>query len=304
MPVRSLTCGGTTWMNVERPTLQDVERLRQIFHFHPLALEDILSRNERPKMDEYEEYLFLVLQFPDFREEQQLSFPSELHVFLGPNYLVTAHDASLRPVMDLFRECEGDEVARRRNMEAGPGWLLYRILDRLVDHLFVTLDRLGARIRRIEEGLFTQNVRLIVEEISLVRRDLIALRSIVKPQIRPITDLEQKDRPLIRQDLRAYFGDIADGFHKAWDILEDYREVMDDLSETANSLTSYRINEVMRVLTVISVIMLPLTVLAGIYGMNVPLPLAHSPLSFVLILGLMGLIVAGMLSYFRRRGWL
>lgn len=304
MPVRSLTCGSTTWMNVEKPTFQDVERLRQIFHFHPLALEDVLSRNERPKIDEYEDYLFLVLQFPEFREERQLSLPSELHVFLGANYLVTAHDAPLRPVMDLFRECEEDETARRRNMEAGPGWLLYRILDRMVDHLFATLDRLGARIRQIEEGLFTEDVRRIVEEISLVRRDLIAVRSIVKPQIGLITNLEQKDRPLIRQDLRPYFGDIADGYHKAWDTLEDYREIMDDLSETADSLTSYRINEVMRVLTVISVIMLPLTVLAGIYGMNVPLPLAHSPLSFVLILVLMALIVAGMLSYFRRRGWL
>ncbi|MGC8838982.1 MAG: magnesium/cobalt transporter CorA [Anaerolineae bacterium] len=304
MPIRSLTCGNTTWMNVEKPTFQDVERLRLIFHFHPLALEDVLSRNERPKIDEYEDTLFLVLQFPDFREEQQLSFPCELHVFLGPNYLVTAHDAPLRPVVDLFRECEQDEAARRRNMEAGPGWLLYRILDRMVDHLFATLDRVGVRIRRLEEGLFTQDVRLIVEEISLVRRDLIALRSIVKPQLGPITDLEQKDHPLIRQDLRPYFGDIADGFHKAWDTLEDYREIMDDLSETADSLTSYRINEVMRVLTVISVIMLPLTVLAGIYGMNVPLPLAHSPVSFILILGLMVLIAAGMLSYFRRRGWL
>ncbi len=304
MPIRSLTCGNTTWMNVEKPTFQDVERLRQIFHFHPLALEDVLSRNERPKVDEYEDYLFLVLQFPVYQEERQLRLPSELHIFLGTNYLVTTHDAPFRPVADLFRECEGDEAARRRNMEAGPGWLLYCILDRTVDSLFAALDRLGARIRQIEEGLFTEDVRRIVEEISLVRRDLIAVRGIVKPQIALITDLEQKDHALIRRDLRPYFGDIADGFHKAWDTLEDYREIMDDLSETADSLTSYRINEVMRVLTVISVIMLPLTVLAGIYGMNVPLPLAHSPLSFVLILALMALIVAGMLSYFRRRGWL
>jgi magnesium transporter len=281
MPIQTLTCGGTTWVNVENASLQDLERLRQTFGFHPLALEDVLNRNERPKVDEYGDYLFLVLQFPVFQKEQRLSVPSELHVFVGADYLVTAHDASLRPLVDLFRECGQDEAARRRNMEAGPGWLLYRILDRMVDHLFLILDRVGARIRGVEEGLFTQNIRSMVEEISLVRRDLIALRSIVKP----------------------YFGDVADGFHRAWDILEDYREVMDDLSETADSLTSYRINEVMRVLTVISVIMLPLTLLAGIYGMNVPLPLAHSPLSFVLILGLMMLIAAGMLFYFRRRGW-
>ncbi|MGQ9457714.1 MAG: magnesium/cobalt transporter CorA [Anaerolineae bacterium] len=303
MPIQTLTWGGTTWVNVENASLQDLERLRQTFGFHPLALEDVLSRNERPKADEYEDTLFLVLQFPVFQKEQGLSVPSELHVFLGTNYLVTAHDASLRPLVDLFRECGRDEAARQRTLEAGPGWLLYTILDRLVDHLFLILDRVGARIRGIEEGLFTQNIRSMVEEISLVRRDLIALRSIVKPQIALITNLERGDHPLIRRDLRPYFGDIADGFHRAWDILEDYREVMDDLSETADSLTSYRINEVMRVLTVISVIMLPLTVLAGIYGMNVPLPLAHSPVSFIIILVLMVLIAAGMLFYFRRRGW-
>jgi magnesium transporter len=303
MPIQTLTCGGTTWVNVENASLQDLERLRQTFGFHPLALEDVLNRNERPKVDEYGDYLFLVLQFPVFQKEQRLSVPSELHVFVGADYLVTAHDASLRPLVDLFRECGQDEAARRRNMEAGPGWLLYRILDRMVDHLFLILDRVGARIRGVEEGLFTQNIRSMVEEISLVRRDLIALRSIVKPQIGLVADLEQGDHPVLRQDLKPYFGDVADGFHRAWDILEDYREVMDDLSETADSLTSYRINEVMRVLTVISVIMLPLTLLAGIYGMNVPLPLAHSPLSFVLILGLMMLIAAGMLFYFRRRGW-
>jgi len=303
MPIQTLTCGGTTWVNVENASLQDLERLRQTFGFHPLALEDVLNRNERPKVDEYGDYLFLVLQFPVFQKEQRLSVPRELHVFVGADYLVTAHDASLRPLVDLFRECGQDEAARQRNMEAGPGWLLYRILDRMVDHLFLILDRVGARIRGIEEGLFTQNIRSMVEEISLVRRDLIALRSIVKPQIGLVADLERGDYPVLRQDLKPYFGDVADGFHRAWDILEDYREVMDDLSETADSLTSYRINEVMRVLTVISVIMLPLTLLAGIYGMNVPLPLAHSPLSFILILGLMMLIAAGMLFYFRRRGW-
>ncbi|MBC7225514.1 MAG: magnesium/cobalt transporter CorA, partial [Anaerolineae bacterium] len=294
---------GTTWVNVEKPTLQDLEQLRQTFHFHPLDLEDVLSKNERPKIDEYEDYLFLVLQFPVFRKEQRLSFPSEVDIFLGPNYLVTAHDATLRPLVDLFRECEREETSRRQHLAAGPGRLLYSILDRMVDYLLLILNRVGARIRDIEENLFTEDMRLLVEEISLVRRDLVTLRRIVKPQIGLITNLELRDRPLIQQDLDVYFGDIADGFNKAWDILEDYHEVMDDLSETANALTSYRINEVMRVLTVISVIMLPLTLLSGIYGMNVPLPLADSPLSFALILAFMVATVLGMLFYFRRRGW-
>lgn len=304
MALEVLTYERTTWVNVEKATLQDLEKLRQTFDFHPLDLEDVLSKTEPPKIDEYENYLFMVLQFPVFHEDQRLSFPSEIDFFVGANYLVTAHDGTLKPLNDFFRECQESEGARRRHMGPGPGRLLYGILDRMVDYLFSVLNRVGARIPSIEENLFAQDMRLTVEEISLVRRDLIALRHIVKPQIPVVTNLELRDRPFIQRGLDVYFGDIADGFQKAWNLLEDYREVMEGLSDTADSLTNYRINEVMRILTIISVVILPLTLLTGIYGMNVPLPLAHTPLSFALVLLIMLVVAFGMLAYFRRRGWL
>jgi len=304
MPMKILTYGHTNWVNIEKPTIQDLEKLRQHFDFHPLDLEDVLSKIERPKIDEYEDYLFIVLQFPVFRKDERLSFPSEVDLFIGASYLVTTHDASLKPLVDLFRECQESEEARHRHMGPGPGRLLYSIMDRMVDYIFLILNRVGARVRHIEENLFTEDMRNVVGEISLVRRDLIALRSIVKPQIGLVTNLELRDRAFIQQDLDVYFGDIADGFSKAWDVLEDYREVIEGLSDTADSLTSYRINEIMRILTVISVVMLPLTLLAGIYGMNVPLPLAQTPFSFVLVLLLMLMMSLGMLGYFRHRGWL
>ncbi len=137
-----------------------------------------------------------------------------------------------------------------------------------------------------------------------MRRDIIALRRIVKPQIAIVASLEQDDRPFIREGLDVYFGDVLDHLYKAWDMLEDHRDVIDGLSDTANTLTSYRINEVIKILTIISFIMLPLTLLSGIYGMNVHLPLEGSPFALVLILLLMVLMVGGMLLYFRKRRWI
>ena len=137
-----------------------------------------------------------------------------------------------------------------------------------------------------------------------MRRDIISLQRIVKPQIAIISNLEQKDRPFIREDLDVYFDDVLDHLRKAWDILEDERDVIEGLDDTANTLTSYRLGEIMKILTIISVIMLPLTLLSGIYGMNISLPLSQHPLSFLFILLFMILISGGMILFFRRRRWI
>ncbi len=137
-----------------------------------------------------------------------------------------------------------------------------------------------------------------------MRRDIIALRRIIRPQIAIVATLEQKDRPFIQEELDVYFGDIVDHLNKARDILEDHREVIEGLSETSDSVISYRINEMMRILAIISVVMLPLTLLSGIYGMNIGLPLRTHPLAFAFIIGLMILMAGGMMFYFKRRRWL
>jgi magnesium transporter len=189
-------------------------------------------------------------------------------------------------------------------MSKGAGQLLYGILDRTVDYKLRILTRVGERISEIESRIFTEDMRFIVEEISSIRRDVIALRRIIKPQIGVVTNLERKDRPFIREGMDVYFGDIVDGFSRAWDELEDHREIIESLSATSESITSYRINETMRALTVISVLLLPLSVLAGIYGMNMPLPSQQNPLTFWIVLLIMGIMVAGLLVYFRWRKWL
>jgi len=302
--IATVTHGQVTWVDIRHPTEEDVQYLRAHYSFHPLDLEDCLSRVEHPKIDEYEDYLFLVMHFPLFDRQRQVTRPSEVDFFIGANYLITIHDGVLKPLIQLFDRCQEDEEVRQRYMGKGAGHLLYSILDILVDSLFPMLNKIGGHLRQIEEDMFTENVREIVQRISFVRRDIIAMRRVIRPQLSVVVALEKGERPFLQEDLEVYWGDVADAFRRAWDILENYSEVIEGLADTSDSVTSYRINEVMRTLTVISVIMLPLTLLSGIYGMNVILPLATYPWAFFLILGMMAATALVMLWVFRRRGWL
>lgn len=260
---------------------------------------------ERPKIDENDDYLFIVLHFPYWDERQSLSRPSEVNLIIGRGYLVTIHDGVLRPLERLWERCVENESDRERYLSRGTNHLFYTIIDQLVDYLFPMLRKVDMAIRRIEESIFAGDSRTVIRDIALTRRDIIALRRIIIRQVPIIEQLERLDHPIMHQDLEEYFGDIADHIHHARDIVDEDYEIIVGLSETADKLTSYRINETMRILTVISVIMLPLTLLSSIYGMNFTfLPLGDHPNGFFIISCVMVIIVLGMLIYFRRRNWL
>ncbi len=305
MTTQTLTHGNVTWTTIVKATERDVFALRTSHpNFHPLDLEDLLSRIERPKLDDYEDYLFVVMQFPIWDSRNRVSRATEVDVFVGEGYLVTVHDGSLKPLNTLFQQCQEDEALRQKNMGKGSSRLFYAVIDALVDYILPILYKVDANIRAIEENLFTRDLQKVIEDITLVRRDIIALRRIIRPQIGIVANLEKVDRPFIHQELDVYFGDILDHLQKAADLLTDHAEVIEVLADSADTLASHRINQVIRILTVISVILLPLTLISGIYGMNVLLPLQDHPQAFALILSMMFVIMLGMLAIFRRKKWL
>lgn len=303
MSLQTIKHKNTTWVNVEKASSTDIEQLKTMYPFHPLALEDCLSRIERPKVDEYDNHLFIVMHFPRFDYNRRISCASEVDLFIGKGYLVTVHDGNLKPLTAFFETCRQDEAIRNRYMDRGASVLMHAVVDRLVDYMFPILYKLDSHISRIEDLIFEEDARQIVQEISIVRRDIIALRRIIRPQIAVIDNLEKQDRPFIREELDDYFGDILDHITKVRDILDDDQEVIVALSQTIDSLLSHRINEVMRILTVMSVIILPLTLVSGVYGMNVPLPFAEFEHAFTIIFGGMICILVTMLLYFRYRKW-
>ncbi len=302
--LESVTWGDLTWVNIERPTERETEYLGENYPFHPLDLDDCLSRIQRPKIDEYEDYLFLVFHFPVFNREARVTTPSQVSVFIGENYLITLHNGELKPLVKLFKECQIDEESRREHFSQGSGYLLYRIVDRLVDYCLPILSKIGDNIEKVEEDIFSTGMPKAVREISIFRRDVISFRRIIWPMRAVIGSLEAKVRRFSKMDLEVYFGDMVDHVDKIWDGLDEYKEIIEGLNDTHDSLATNRTNEVIRMLTIIASILLPLTVVASIYGMNVPLPFQNSSYSLVFVLFFWIAIVSGMLYFFRRQHWI
>lgn len=305
MTINLLSSERTIWINIVRPTTEDVNVLRNQFPFiHPLNLEDILSRIERPKIDDDDNYVFVVMQFPFWDPQKRISRPSEVDLFVGRGFLVTAHDGTLRPLQRLYDQCTEDPERLNSLLGRGASHAFYAVIDSLVDYILPMLYKVDTNIRGIEEEIFTARASRVIRDIALVRRDVIALRRIIRQQVPIVENLERNERPIIHEDLDDYFGDIVDHLYRARDIVDEHSEIIAGLSETADTLVSNRVNDVMRVLTVISVIMLPLTLISSVYGMNIPLPLQNDANSFIIISGLMIGIALVMLVYFRWRNWL
>jgi magnesium transporter len=302
--VRVVEHNGLRWYDIRRPSAADVEFLRAEFAFHPLALEDVVSRTQRPKLDLYDGYMFVVLHFPVHNKATRLTVASEVDIIVGHDYVVTCHEGNLKPLVRMFDNALESEEVRVGLMGQTSAHLLYYIIDRLVDYCFPIVSKLTERIEMIEDAIFDESSLKTVQEISIVRRDLITMRRIMKPQLSVVSQLENRGLPMIHSDIELYFGDIADHLAKIWDSLEDLKDVLDGLSSTFDSLASHRLNEVIKALTVISVVILPLTLITGVFGMNVPLPYDESEVSLAGIVAVMVLISAAMLFVFRKRHWI
>ncbi len=306
--IRAIMERKMTWFYIERPTSREVAFLAERFHFHPLDLDDVLSRIQRPKIDVYKDYLFIVLHFPVFDEENRITRPSETDIFIGENYVVTVDcSGDLKPLAKFFQECETDKKSRERYLGRSSGFLLYHILDRLVGACFPILDKVTRNIDHIEDIILTRPVPETVREISLIRRDLISFRRVVHPQVAVFETLERGEYPFLKEEEEIYFGDIADHIRKIWGGLEDGKEVIDGLADTSNWLTSHRIQEIMRLLTIIMGLLAPPTLIASIYGMNISLPggvNSGSLLPLGILLALMAIIAGGIFLYMRHRRYL
>lgn len=296
--------GGMRWYDIQRPTSADLDYLRDEFAAHPLLLDDIVSRSQRPKLDIYDDYLFVVMHFPVHIKETRTTIASEVDMLIGSDYVVTTHDGNLKPLMRVFESALESEETRQALMSQTTAHLLYYIIDRLVDYCFPIVGQLTERIDEIEDAIFSRSDLRLVQEISIVRRDLIAMRRIIKPQLPVISQLEHRAIPLVQSDIDVYFGDIADHLAKLWDSLEDLKEVLEGLSDTFDSLATHRLNGVIKTLTVISVVILPLTFITGIFGMNVPIPYESSKYALLVISVVLAVITIVMLAAFRRRGWI
>ena len=299
-----LSYNGLTWINLDAPDHDAATALAERFGWHALDVEDVLSRRQRPKIDEYQEYLFAVLHFPVFDKAVQRLNAAELDLFVRSDYLVTLPNVELLPVTRLFQRCSDDEELRESLFGKGSGYLLYHVLDDLFDYCFPILDKIGHKLDRFEDEMFEGRSAEIVRDISNVKQEIISYRKIIKPERSTLRLMERQMERFLPENLELYFDDIVDAAERIWDLLDNYKEVVEALEDTNESVISHRQNDVLRILTIISVTMLPLTLITGLFGMNVHFPGFGSATGFWAIVGGMVAVLIGMLAFFRYKRWL
>ncbi|HET9521461.1 MAG TPA: magnesium transporter CorA family protein [Candidatus Limnocylindrales bacterium] len=299
-----IEASGLRWVHIEEPRLAHREWLEEHFDFHPLDFEDVYSRNQRPKLDSYDDYIFIVLHFPYFEKSSGRLLSAELDLFIGPDYLVTLPDSPLPPLNAMFDRLRNREDLREQNFSKGSGYLLYKIVDTNVDASFPMLRKMGNKLDRLEDDIFEGRSSEIVRDISNAKQEIINFRKIVRPQRAVLRDLERTKQRYLAEELEIYFDDISDAAERIWDTLENYKEVVEALESTNESVLGHRLNDSFRILTATSVILLPLTLIASIFGMNVHFPGEGEALTFFAILGLMAVMLLTLVVVFRRRGWL
>ena len=305
--VHELSANGLTWVNVVAPDVETAQMLAERFGWHPLDVEDVVSRRQRPKVDDYEDegYLFAVLHFPVYDQAVQRLNAAELDLFIGHDYVVTIPNRELLPVTRLFRRCEEDEGLREQLFARGSGRLLYEVLDDLFDYCFPILDKIAFKLDVIEDEMFEGDAREeIVRDISNVKQEIISYRKIIKPERSTLRVLERRVEGFLPEELELYFDDIVDAAERIWDLLDNYKEVVEGLESTNESVISHRQNDVLRLLTVFTVIVLPLTMLTGVFGMNVAFPGEGTREAFWVIIAALVAVLVAMVGFFRWKRWL
>ncbi|MFM7248112.1 MAG: magnesium transporter CorA family protein [Actinomycetota bacterium] len=297
---------GLRWIQIESPGPAEIAWLEEEFSFHELDLEDVRSRRQRPKVDDYQDYLFLVLHFPWYDKASGRLFPAEVNAFIGRDFLITIPNVPLKPVRNVFRRLEANEEERAEWFAKGSGFLFYEVLDSLYGYCFPILDQIGRKLEEIEDHMFERDPdESIVRQISNVKQEIISYRKITKPQRPVLRQLERAgERFLASEDLDIYYDDLIDSAERIWDLLENYKEVVEALETTNETAISHRQNRVLRVLTVLTVVFLPVTFMTNLFGMNVPVPFDHTVGAFFAIGGVLVAAVLVLLGVFRWFRWL
>lgn len=294
--------GATVWLDLAAPTPAEGAILRDSFHFHDLAVEDALSPSESPKIESYVGYLYIILHGIDFEASQQEVVTHDIDFFLGRNFLVTVHDGRSRSVASMHEIC----AHNAHILGEGPAALMHRIVDAMVDHYRPEIDRLEERIDDIEDAIFDSPSPDDVRRILQMKHEVASLRRLMGPQRDVMARLARREFSLIEAEIAYRFRDVHDHLVQLADQTLLFHDRMTGILEAHVSNVSNRLNEVMKVLTMIATIFMPLTLLTGIYGMNVAFPQlpGGEGAQFYWVIGAMVVAAAGMLWWFRRRGWL
>jgi len=292
-----------TWLNVTG--LHDMELIASLgeeFGLHPLVMEDLVNTEQRPKLEDFQDYLFIVIKMITFSEERREVEDEQLSLILGPRFVISFQE---RPgdIFDAVRNRIRSGKGRIRTM--GPDYLAYALVDAAVDHYFVVLEGLGEWIELLEEEVVDEPGPETMSEIHRLKREMLLLRKATWPMREVVSSLGREGASLVSAPVRVYVRDVYDHTIQVLDTGETLRDIVSGLLDTYLSSVSNRMNEIMKVLTIMASIFIPLTFIAGVYGMNFQhMPELAEPWAYPACLGLMALVGGGLVLYFRRKGWM
>ncbi|MCD4746926.1 MAG: magnesium transporter CorA family protein [Bacteroidales bacterium] len=302
--IETIKIGTLKWHHILNPTDEDLKYLKNNFYFHPLDIEDCRSEyNQRPKIDIYDDYYFLILHFPHLDKKNKFLATKEVKIFWGEDYVITI-GRSHWVVAEMFNEAKKQSEKKEEFAVGTSDALLYKILERLMKETYTSIRKIGDDVESSNRDLFNIRAEKTIEKISVTRKNIILLNTIFKPQLPLFGKFESGAIKGYAENMEDYWGNILDYYKKMWDMTEDYEELIEGLSKTFDSLQANRTNEIIKILTLISSILLPLTFITGLYGMNVNLPFQNDPRSFWVVIGAMIIIVLFMTFFFKKRKWM
>ncbi len=291
-----------TWINID--AIHDANLLSQIgalFNLHPLLLEDMLNTDQRPKCEVMDDRIYIILKMFDFNMVRQELLTEQVSLVIGENFLMTFHE-EVGNEFEIVRERLRQNNARIR--KGNSGYLAYSLIDTVVDRYFMLLEKIGESLEDIEEDLTLNPKPEVLQSVHRLKRELIFLRKYIWPVREVIGTLRHSDSPLLNDQTILYLGDVYDHTIQAMDTLETYRDLVSGIQDLYLSVMSNRMNEIMKVLTIMSTLFIPLTFLVGVYGMNFKyMPELAIPWAYPAVWGVMLLSVIGMIAFFKRKHW-
>lgn len=298
-----LQTSAVTWINIcGIDDIQTIELVGRRFGLHPLLLEDIMSSGQRSKLDDYKDTLYIVVKMLTYNEEKQQVEDEQVSLVLGKNYLISFLESKnniFAPIYDRLRP------QNSRIREKGADYLCYALIDCLVDNYFLILEKVDGKLERLEEELIQQPTPYTLQKIQHTKREITLLRKSVWPMREVISNFRRIETPLIQDSTKLYLHDVYDHTIQAIDAIESFRDIAGGMLDIYLSNISQRLNEIMKVLTVITTIFVPLTFVASIYGMNFDnIPELHNPYGYYGVLSVMAVITLGMLFYFKKKDWI
>ncbi|MAF13826.1 MAG: hypothetical protein CMI53_02965 [Parcubacteria group bacterium] len=298
-----------SWINISNPTEKDTRKLSEKYKFHPLDLADCLSLSHRSKIDVYPKYTFIVFLFPVYNSKTREIEATELNVFIGKDYLITIQQNHLKVFNDYFNLFRVSSDLRQKYRDRSPERLLYEALNKITLYIFPMIDHLSSDCDVIEKAIFSGKEKRVVSEILVIRRNITDFRRIMqvhKDVLKKLVYSLKQNTIFAMKKTDVYFESLIDYTKEIWGTLENLKERIEALQETNESQISFRLSDIMRILTVISVITFPITLIATVFGMNTirSMPFIDNPLGFWYVVGLMVIMISGMLYIFKRKGWL